>query len=108
MSKDKKKKGKREWLPAVLLVDAHGIITPTAGAEGDWHGRPISVSVYEKISDLVREFPTLGEILNHYHRNGEKQLKDLPMPSGEKDRLLNEILTLRKQSQPQKFASSSS
>ena len=98
-----KKEGK-EWLPSVfidsgILARMEGTGIPASGgAARGTHGRPICVSVYDEISSLVREFPALGDVFNHYRRDDEKRIKDLPISSAEKERLLYEILAMKKQS----------
>jgi len=97
------KEGK-EWLPSVsidsgILARMEGAGIPASGgAARGTHGRPICVSVYDEISSLVREFPALGDVFNHYRRNHEKRIKDLQISSAEKERLLYEILAMKKQS----------
>lgn len=93
-----------EWLPSVsidsaILARMKGTgITASGGAAPGTHGRPICVSVYDEISSLVREFPAFGDVFNHYRRNHEKRIKDLQISSAEKERLLYEILAMKKQS----------
>ena len=97
------KEGK-EWLPSVsidsgILARMEGTGIPASGgAARGTHGRPICVSVYDEISSLVREFQALGHVFNHYRRNHEKRIKDLQISSAEKERLLYEILAMKKQS----------
>ena len=97
------KEGK-EWLPSVfidsgILARMEGTGIPASGgAARGTHGRPICVSVYDEISSLVREFPALGDVFNHYRRNHEKRIKDLQISSAEKERLLYGILAMKKQS----------
>ena len=97
------KEGK-EWLPLVfidsrILARMQGTGIPASGgAARGTHGRPICVSVYDEISNLVREFPALGDVFNHYRRKHEKLIKDLQISSAEKERLLYEILAMKKQS----------
>ncbi len=97
------KEGK-EWLPSVfidsgILARMEGTGIPASGgAARGTHGRPICVSVYDKISSLVREFPALGDVFNHYRRNHEKRIKDFQISSAEKERLLYGILAMKKQS----------
>ncbi|MBI4167168.1 MAG: hypothetical protein HY508_15690 [Acidobacteria bacterium] len=97
------KEGK-EWLPSVfidpgILARMHGTGIPASGgAARSPHGRPICVSVYDEIPSLVRQFPALGDVFNHYRRNHEKRIKDLQISSAEKERLLYGILAMKKQS----------
>ncbi len=97
------KEGK-EWLPSVSIdsgilarMEGNGIPASGGAARGT-HGRPICVSVYDEISSLVREFPALRDFFNHYRRNDEQRIKDLQISSAEKERLLYEILAMKKQS----------
>lgn len=104
----KKEKEGKEWLPLVsidsgILARMGGTgIRPVGGAPKGTHGRPISVSVYDEISNLVREFPYLRDVFNHYRRNGEKRIKDLQINSAEKERLLYQILSLKEAKQSRK------
>ena len=97
------KEGK-EWLPSVsidsgILARMEGTGIPASGgAARSPHGRPFCVSVYDEISSLVREFPALRDVLNHYRHNDEQHIKDLQISSAEKERLLYEILAMKKQS----------
>ena len=97
------KEGK-EWLPSVsidsgILARMQGTGIPASGgAARGTHGRPICISVYDEISSLLREFPALGDVFNHYRRKHEKLIKDLQISSAEKERLLYEILAMKKQS----------
>lgn len=97
------KEGK-EWLPSVsidsgILARMEGTGIPSSGgAARSTHGRPICVSVSDEISSLVREFPVRGDVFNHNRRNDEKRIKDLKIRSAEKERLLYEILAMKKQS----------
>ena len=97
------KEGK-EWLPSVsidsgILARMEGTGIPASGgAARGTHGRPICVSVYDEISSLVREFPAFRDVFNHYRRSDEKRIKDLQISSAEKERLLYEILAMKKQS----------
>ena len=94
----------KEWLPSVsidsgILARMQGTGIPASGgAARGTHGRPICVSVYDEISSLVREFPALGDVFNHYRRKHEKRIKDLQISSAEKERLLYGILAMKKQS----------
>ena len=97
------KEGK-EWLRSVsidsgILARMEGTGIPASGgAARGTHGRPICVSVYDEISSLVREFPALRDVFNHYRHNDEQHIKDLQISSAEKERLLYEILAMKKQS----------
>ena len=73
-------------------------IPASGGAARGTQVRPICVSVYDEISSLVREFPAFGDVFNHFRRNHEKRIKDLQISSAEKERLLYEILAMKKQS----------
>lgn len=104
--KRKKENGSKEWLPAVfvdpgILVHAYGHEIPRI--EETWrdtHGTPISVSAYDEISNLLREFPHLRDVFDHYRRNGEKRIKDLQISGAEKERLLYRILSMKEARQP--------
>lgn len=97
------KEGK-EWLPSVsidsgILARMGGTGIPASGgAVRGTHGRPICVSVYDEIPSLVREFPALRDVFNRYRRNDEQRIKDLQISSAENERLLYEILAMKKQS----------
>ena len=60
------------------------------------HGKALCVSVYDRLSDLVRRFPELRPVVNRYRRDGEKRIKDLQIPAEEKQRLLYQILSLKR------------
>lgn len=112
--KRKKENGSKEWLPAVfvdprILVHAYGHEIPRIEeTRRDTHGTPIGVSVSDKFSYLLRQYPGLRDVFKRYRRNGEKRIKDLQMPGAEKDRLLYEILSVKRQSKRQRFSSTRS
>ena len=82
-----------------ILARMEGTGIPArGGAARGTHGRLICVSVNDEISSLVREFPAFGDVFNHFRRNHEKRIKDLRISSAEKERLLYELLAMRKQS----------
>ena len=106
--KRKKENRSKQWLPAVfvdprILVHAYGHKIPRIGeTRRDTHGKPIGVSVYDEISNLVREFPHLRDVFHRYRRNGEKRIKDLQISGAEKERLLYQILSMKEAKQARK------
>ena len=92
----------KERLPSVsndsgVLARMGGTgIPPSGGTPKGAHGKPISVSVYDQNSNLVREFAHLRDVFHHYRRNGEKRIKDLQISGAEKEQLLYRILSMKK------------
>jgi hypothetical protein len=59
----------------------------------------VAVSIEEKVSDLIRSYPHLKSLLNSHSRDGETRLRDLAISSQERDRLLLQIISARRQQQ---------
>lgn len=60
------------------------------------HSQGVSVSVNERVEDLVRRYPALESSLGPLLLEGKKRIRDFPLP--DQTRLLRMVLALKKAS----------
>jgi len=60
----------------------------------------ISVSVEEKVSELIQSYPHLEAFLRSHSKDANARIRDLAISSQERDRLLYQIIAARRQQLP--------
>jgi len=81
--------------------DPYHYSVPRVASEVSTNVSPgISVSVEEKVSDLIQSYPHLEAFLRSHSKDANARIRDLAISSQERDQLLYQIIAARRQQLP--------
>ncbi len=89
-----------DYIDTSVSQSAYRYSVPRAASDGRSNVSPgVSVSIEEKVSDLIQNYPHLKTLLKSHSKDGDARLRDLAISSQERDQLLLQIIAARRQQQ---------